>query len=152
MAIRGGKPIKLPVHAEAVLPAVTIDEDELAFEPVYQGGQGRQPLTLRNVSIAAAQLTLDLRAPRQDFSLELVKDSYAAEDYDGESPLSVSKGLYTIRVAPSKSLSFFLAFRPTLIQQHAFELPLTIQARCLCTRAAPCLKQPRPVAHQQRQC
>ena len=48
--VRGGKPLRLPIHGEAVLPAVDIREAEVAFGAVYTGVTSRLALTVVNTS------------------------------------------------------------------------------------------------------
>ena len=48
--VRGGKALRLPIHGDAVLPAVDIKEAELAFGDVYTGVTVRRSLTVINTS------------------------------------------------------------------------------------------------------
>ena len=48
--VRGGKPVKLLVKGEAVLPAVDIKETQLDFGEVYTGVAARIPLTIINTT------------------------------------------------------------------------------------------------------
>ena len=48
--VRGGKALRLPIHGDAVLPAVDIKEAELAFGDVYTGVTVKHSLTVINTS------------------------------------------------------------------------------------------------------
>ena len=53
--VRGGKPVKLPVKGEAVLPAVDVQEATLEFPAeVYTGVVARIPLTVINTTPVVA--------------------------------------------------------------------------------------------------
>lgn len=48
--VRGGKPVKLVIKGEAVLPAVDIQESQLDFGEVYMGVTARIPMTIINTT------------------------------------------------------------------------------------------------------
>ncbi len=48
--MRGGKPVKLVIKGEAVLPAVDIQESQLDFGEVYTGVTARIPITIINTT------------------------------------------------------------------------------------------------------
>lgn len=48
--VRGGKPVKLSIKGEAVLPAVDIKETQLDFGEVYTGVSARIPITIINTT------------------------------------------------------------------------------------------------------
>ena len=48
--VRGGKPVKLVIKGEAVLPAVDIQESQLDFGEVYTGVTARIPITIINTT------------------------------------------------------------------------------------------------------
>lgn len=48
--VRGGKPVKLSIKGEAVLPAVDIKETQLDFGEVYTGVTARIPITIINTT------------------------------------------------------------------------------------------------------
>ena len=48
--VRGGKPVKLSIKGEAVLPAVDIKEAQLDFGEVYTGVTARIPITIINTT------------------------------------------------------------------------------------------------------
>jgi hypothetical protein len=78
--VRGGKTFKLPVTAEAVVPDVSIFEDEFNFGTVYQGGNRRLPLTLVNRSPVEARLVMDLTKYPM-FRLAISKDEWDPSIY-----------------------------------------------------------------------
>ena len=59
--VRGGKPVKLPLHAEAIVPHVSMDVDEFDVGTVYLGGDRVIATTLTNESGIMAELEMDLR-------------------------------------------------------------------------------------------
>lgn len=59
--VRGGKTVKLPVRAEAIVPRVSVQQDEFNFDKVYIGGSRSLPCTLANDSAIVAEMELDLR-------------------------------------------------------------------------------------------
>lgn len=56
--VRGGKPAKLAIKGEAVLPAIDIKEKELDFGEVYTGVTARVPLTIINTTPVLAGQSL----------------------------------------------------------------------------------------------
>ena len=56
--VRGGKPVKLAVKGEAVLPAVDIKETKLDFGEVYTGVAARIPITIINTTPVLAGQSL----------------------------------------------------------------------------------------------
>ena len=50
LEVRGGKPVKLMVKGEAVLPAVDIQQKALDFGEVYTGVTARIPITIINTT------------------------------------------------------------------------------------------------------
>ncbi|KAK3255401.1 hypothetical protein CYMTET_35412 [Cymbomonas tetramitiformis] len=154
VTVRGGKTLKMPIKCEAIIPTVTVDQDEFNFGEVYIGGSSLQSVTLTNASSIMAELELDLKEYGA-FNVELTRDMWSNEDYE-ESPIQrvgrnmtplrtpdmrSSKSLkdkepvdgkepegemYKVKVAPNKSLMFNMVFRPCVIASHAFELPLVL--------------------------
>lgn len=59
--IRGGKPIVIPVRANAIIPDVKIEEEQFDFGGVTFGDSKILPLTLHNDSNIEAKLILDIR-------------------------------------------------------------------------------------------
>ena len=55
--VRGGKPVKLVIKGEAVLPAVDIQESQLDFGEVYTGVTARIPITLINTTPVLAGMS-----------------------------------------------------------------------------------------------
>ena len=61
--VRGGKPVKLVIKGEAVLPAVDIQESQLDFGEVYTGVTARIPITIINTTpVLAGALPCNLPA------------------------------------------------------------------------------------------
>lgn len=56
--VRGGKPAKLAIKGEAVLPAIDIKETQLDFGEVYSGVTARVPLTIINTTPVLAGQSL----------------------------------------------------------------------------------------------
>ena len=80
--IRGAKPLKVPVRANAIVPDVKIEEDAFDFGGVTFGDAKVLPLTLHNDSNIDAKITLDLRDfPEFEVLLppESVSDDVASE-------------------------------------------------------------------------
>jgi hypothetical protein len=59
--IRGGKPLKIPVTVNAIVPDIFIEEQQVDFGPVTFGDQKTMPLTIMNHSDITAKLILDIR-------------------------------------------------------------------------------------------
>jgi hypothetical protein len=59
--IRGGKPLKLPIRANAIIPDVKIEEEVFDYQGVTFGDSKILPLTIHNDSNIDAKLILDLR-------------------------------------------------------------------------------------------
>lgn len=75
--IRGGKPLRIPVTANAIVPEVFIDEKMLDFGPVTFGDQKELALTIVNNSDITAKLILDIR----DFpEFDIILPEPAADD------------------------------------------------------------------------
>lgn len=59
--IRGGKPIPMPIKANAIIPDVKILQENFDFSGVTFGDSKVLPLTIHNYSNIEAKLILDLR-------------------------------------------------------------------------------------------
>lgn len=81
--IRGSKPIKVPVHALAVVPQIKIEEESFDFGGVTFGDAKTLVLTVLNSSSIDAKLILDLRE-HPEFELSLPHDSADKEDVTNE--------------------------------------------------------------------
>lgn len=81
--IRGSKPIKVPVHAHAIIPQVKIEEAAFDFGGVTFGDAKTIPLTLVNSSNIDAKLILDLRE-YPEFEISLPHDSVDKDDVTSE--------------------------------------------------------------------
>ena len=77
MNIRGGKQLRLPVKAQAIVPDIYIDEPNVDFGGVTFGDQKIMPLTIFNDSDITAKLELDIR----DYpEFEIILPDPAADD------------------------------------------------------------------------
>ena len=81
--IRGAKPIKVPVHALAIIPQVKIEEDVLDFGGVTFGDAKIIPLTIANKSGIEAKLIMDLR-DYPEFEISVPHDSQDKDDITAE--------------------------------------------------------------------
>lgn len=133
------KPLKIPVKANAVLPSISIQEEELDFGTLYVGGAEKRELTLHNGAAVSGRAVIDLRE-LSEFSLELPSASWNSKDFDvcpiAERPHRASRqsityqprkkstvgeptslnfkgGVdYVITVPPEKALKLLLVYRP----------------------------------------
>jgi hypothetical protein len=64
--LRGGKPIKINMHANTIIPQVHIIEDSFDFGGITFGNNGFQTMTVINESSIQAVLNLDLRVKEND--------------------------------------------------------------------------------------
>lgn len=72
LEVRGGKPVKLAVKGEAVLPAVDIQQEALDFGEVYTGVTARIPLTIINTTpvLAGMLSALLVRHPSHGYQTQ----------------------------------------------------------------------------------
>ena len=78
----GGRPLRVPVRAEGVLPRARVEQQALAFPPTFVGAAARLPLTLVNDAPVPATLVCDFAA-RPEFELLLAREAWAgAAGYD----------------------------------------------------------------------
>ena len=77
--VRGGKPVKLLIKGEAVLPAVDIKETQLDFGEVYTGVTSRIPITIINTTpvLAGQPLTTPSSPPPPRLVAHLVLHQHA---------------------------------------------------------------------------
>lgn len=85
---RGGKILTLPVIAEAVMPQVSIGENEFNFGVVYFGANRKLPLTITNSGPVQAQVVFDF-TQYPLFSLHLSQEQCENADEYCECPLQV---------------------------------------------------------------
>ena len=79
--IQGGKPLKLPITAEGVIPRVEVLEDEYNFGQVFLGNNSKLPLTLANPTLVPATATIDLRR-NPELQLLISKDAWSTKEYE----------------------------------------------------------------------
>lgn len=84
--IRGGRPIRLPITASAVVPTIEILEDEIEFGELFLGVDEVLPITLRNVSAVEGTLYVNLQ-PHPAFTLSLLEGEGGEGDTDDSSYL-----------------------------------------------------------------
>ena len=127
--IRCGKSLQLPVVAHAIIPQITIEQDEFEFGEVAIGASVDMELTLKNEGDIPANLILDL-SKYPEFSLGMSKKTKRGEksssilesldDEDDES--DVRK--FRMIVKGEDFLPLRLTFTPKKPGKHAFELPI----------------------------
>lgn len=79
--IRGGKILKVPVKAEAVVPQVEVTQDEFTFGEVFIGSLKRLSLELVNSSPVPATLMVDL-AQHPELYLSIAKEAWSPQEYE----------------------------------------------------------------------
>ena len=62
VSVRGGRAIRLPIAAQAVVPNIEIDEPEFLFGQLTLGASSTLPLTLRNSSAVEGTLYINLQS------------------------------------------------------------------------------------------
>lgn len=146
------KPLRLPIKANAVLPALSVREERVDFGQLYVGGTVRREFTVANVAAVSGRAMLDLSL-LPEFSLELPPGSWAAKDGYEHCPVqsaqgdklyarsmsranSASKGkdqgtlsfrggqAYTIQVMPEKTLLLALVYKPHAPGLLDIEMPI----------------------------
>jgi hypothetical protein len=70
ISIRGGKPMQIPVTANAIIPNVYIDREEIDFGGVTCGNTSVEEFNLTNESLIDAVVYIDLRE-HQEFEISL---------------------------------------------------------------------------------
>jgi len=79
--VQGGKTLKIPVKAEAMVPKVDILQDQFDFGSVYLGTLGRTPVTLVNTTSVPAKMRVDL-LQTPELRLSIAKEAWSASEYD----------------------------------------------------------------------
>lgn len=68
--IRGGKPLRIPVLVNTIIPEIFIEEKQIDFGGITFGDSKTLPLTFVNESDITAKIILDMREyPEFDFIL-----------------------------------------------------------------------------------
>jgi hypothetical protein len=135
--VRGGKPLRLAVKAEFIVPEVSVLTDELDFGPTYLGAHASRDLVVANASAIPATLTLDLRK-HPEFSARIppeldVDDEDAAaaptarKALEADAELEPTGPLLKFRVPAAGQATIEFVYAPVSINPHAFELPLLLQ-------------------------
>lgn len=82
--IRGGRTIKVPLHANIIIPDIEIVEKSFEFGKITTlGNQAEKIMTVRNHSNIPAELVIDLRGPEEN---EKAKDGVNCLNIDVISP------------------------------------------------------------------
>lgn len=76
LSVRYGKPLRLPVYFEAIVPQASVQEDEFGFGPIVVGSEAHRSMTLVNASPIPAVIYSDL-TPYPSFSLQLLASKEA---------------------------------------------------------------------------
>lgn len=133
-----GRPEKAPllqveVKGSAIIPQLRIAEAEIDLGQITQGNRATHSLTLVNDSAVPVVLFLDL-SQHSDFALEWRREDAAAVR---AAPAMVDRGdgtaeeradrTFELSVQPNAVLRLALAFAPSCLGDHSFELPLSLR-------------------------
>jgi len=83
LCIRGGKPLRLPISAQAMVPNIEMMEDEIEFGQLTLGAMASAPITLKNSSAVEGTLYVNLQ-PYPEFSLSLAEEKSEAKEEEGD--------------------------------------------------------------------
>lgn len=151
ITVRGGKPIKIKVKTEVVVPDAKVLNDEIDFASTYLGATSVRQLRISNSSHVDAIFTLDLRK-HFEFGLRVPEElEFEDDEPSAESKVSRSlTGLRTqtgikqvhapdapkeepsegdvskFRVLAKSEASLDITFSPVALMNHDFELPLSM--------------------------
>mmetsp|Transcript_76352 Transcript_76352/g.221693 ORF Transcript_76352/g.221693 Transcript_76352/m.221693 type:complete len:2886 (+) Transcript_76352:129-8786(+) len=81
--VRGGKAIRLPIFATAVVPNIEFLEEEIEFGQLTLGAMSSQPISLKNSSAVEGTLYVNLQQ-YPEFTLGLLEDRQEGREEDGE--------------------------------------------------------------------
>lgn len=81
--VRGGKAIRLPIIATAVVPNIEFLEEEIEFGQLTLGAMSTQPISLKNSSAVEGTLYVNLQQ-HPEFTLSLLEDRQEGREDDGE--------------------------------------------------------------------
>ena len=118
IGVRGGKPVKIPVLTNVIVPTVHCKQQALKFGDTHRMEITKRPVTLVNTSEIDAEMTCDLRQ-YPDFDLEISPEAWSPEYYEDvpvyklETDPSTGGSLYKIHVAGKRELTFRMVFHPT---------------------------------------
>ena len=148
--VRGGKPIKIKVKIEVIVPDAKVLNDEFDFGSTYLGATTVRQLRIANSSQVDAIFTVDLRKHhefgfRVPEALEFEDDEPSAEHKSSRSLTGLraqpnqnaadiakahaepSEGAISKFRVPAKSEALLdLTFSPVALVNHDFELPLSM--------------------------
>ena len=140
---RGGKPFKLAVKANVLIPEVRVLNDEINFGATSLGSRTSRQISISNGSPITAVFTLDLRKypeftvlipeeleyddegdstdtfkPPQSTTPQIAMDSTIANEAQG--------AFVKFKIPAESSGTLEMTYAPTSLISHAFELPLTL--------------------------
>merc|ERR1740138_424241 len=81
--VRGGKAIRLPIQATAVVPNIEFLEDEIEFGQLTLGAMATAPISLKNTSAVEGTLFVNLQ-PHPEFMLALLEEKVEGKEEDVE--------------------------------------------------------------------
>lgn len=90
--VRGGKAIRLPIMATAVVPNIDFIEDEIEFGQLTLGAMATQPMSLKNSSAVEGTLYVNLQ-PYPEFTLSPLEDRAEGQLEEGEYDSSALQAL-----------------------------------------------------------
>jgi len=95
--VRGGKPIRVPIVATAVVPNIEFLEDEIEFGQLTLGAVEMKTISLKNSSAVEGTLYVNLQ-PHPEFTLALSDDGHDSEQFDANVLQSISAQQYQIAI------------------------------------------------------
>lgn len=127
--ICGANPINLLVTGSAQLPNVVIDCEDLSFGKLYIGSSSSKTIVIKNLGKIAAILDIDL-CGFDSFHIEYSAELGQCSSSDNENSIQLEQSRfgkkYKICVMQDSQIEFNLIFKPRNIEEHNFELPITI--------------------------
>ena len=141
---RGGKPFKLAVKANVMIPEVKVVNDEINFGATSLGSRTSRQVTISNASAIQAVFTLDFRK-YPEFTvvipeeLEYDDEGESAETFkapqsttppitmDASIAQEIEGAKVKFKISAESSGAIEITYAPTSLTSHAFEFPLTLQ-------------------------
>jgi len=144
--IRGGRPAKLQVIGNAIVPDVTISQDEFNFGGITIGATACQVLSIENHGDIPAIMNVDL-TDYPDFTIEMPEELMGQDDTEsvitpigsknnadgdeddyeeGEEEEEEEFRQWQLKANGNRTLSFHLLFTPTSVQEFSFPLPIQL--------------------------
>lgn len=143
--VRGGRPAKLPLIGNAIVPDVEIQQEEFNFGGITIGATACQVLSIDNRGDIPAVMHVDL-TDYPDFTIEMPEDMLGDDtesvivpigtkpstadndddEYDDEEEEEEEFRKWQLKAQGNRTLSFHLLFTPTTISEHSFPLPIQL--------------------------